>query len=219
MLFRSAPIYHPFTLGFSPQNEWAAFAHSGGKKVTVLYLQSGHPQLVIDTDTSVKHLGLTGSTIVVAGENKVATYTLPAGNSTSNTRMDLGDSVQAITLDNISKVFSISPNLNYIACRPEEPNDNKLEIYELSSGKCIVDATLPTQVYSTWFTLDGHTVWAQDWGNKPSGWKITQDSESGVTKLEPIEPHVSPPRGPPWEPSTCGYQIVDGVWVLSPAPK
>ena len=79
--------------------------------------------MVIDTDTSVTYLGLTGSTIVIAGGNKVATYNLPAGNSTSNTRMDIGDSVQAITLENISRMFSISPNLNYIACRQEELNE------------------------------------------------------------------------------------------------
>ena len=214
-----APILFPFTLEFSPQNEWAAFTEGEGNTVTVLHLKSGDPLLVIDTGATVRLLKLTESTIVIAGRNKVATYNLPAGNSTSNTRMDIGDSVQAITLENISRVFSISPNLNYITCSPEEPNDEKLEIYELSSGKCIVDATLPTWVYRAWFTLDGHTVWAKHEDDQLSGWKIIQDSESGVTKLEPIEPHVSPPRGPPWESSTCGYQIVDDVWVMSPTQK
>ena len=214
-----APIYFPFTLVFSPQNEWAAFAHDGGKEVTVLYLQSSHPQLVIDTDTSVTHLGLTGSTIVVADQNKVATYNLPGGNSTSNTRMNNEDSVQTITIKNTSRVLSISPNLDYIACGTKELNDDKLEIYELSTGKCIVDATLPIHIQRAWFTLDGYTVWAKYGGNKLSGWKIIQDSESGVTKLEAIEPHVSPPERSPWESSTCGYQIVDDVWVLSPTQK
>ena len=214
-----APIYNPFTLKFSPQNEWAAFAQYGGKEVTVLYLQSSHPQLVIDTDTPVTHLGLTGSTIVVADQNKVATYNLPGGNSTSNTRMNIEDSVQAIKIKNTSRVLSISPNLNYIACETEELNDNKLEIYELSTGKCIVDATSPDYLYIAWFTVDGHTIWAEDHNDQLSGWKIIQDSESGVINLEPLEPHVSPPERSPWESSTCGYQIVDDVWVLSPTQK
>ena len=214
-----APIYHPFTLGFSPQNEWAAFAQFRGKTVTVLHLQFDHPQLVIDTDIIVEHLKLTESTIVIAGGNKVAAYNLPAGNSTSNPRMDIGDSVQAITLDNISEVFSISPNLNYIACRPEKPNDDKFEVYELSTVKCIVDATLLNWVHDAWFTLDGHTVWAEHVDGCPSGWKIIQDSESGVTKLELLDPHVSPQERSPWESSACGYQIVDDVWVLSPTQK
>ena len=214
-----APIYFPFTLGFSPQNEWAAFAQHEGNTVTVLHLQSGGPQMVIDTDIEVELLEFTESTFVIAGKNEVAAYNLPAWNSTSNTRMDFGDSVQVMTLENISMMLSISPNLNYIACRLEEPNDNRLEIYEWSTGECILGATLPTHVHRAWFTPDGHTVWAEDGGDQLSGWEIIQDSESGVTKLEPIEPHVSPPRGPPWESSTCGYQIVDDVWVLSPTQK
>ena len=119
----------------------------------------------------------------------------------------------------VSEVLSISSNLNYIACQAKELNDYVLEIYEMSMGKCILNATLPTSTSRAWFTLDGNTVWVEDWDDQLSGWEIIQDGESCVTKLEPIEPHVSPPRGPPWEPSTCGYQIVDGVWVLSPAPK
>ena len=213
-----APIYFPFKLKFSPQNEWAAFAESEGNTVTVLHLQSGDPQLVIDTDTSVKFLELSESTIVVAGKNKVTMCNLPTGNSTSNTRMDIGDSVQAITLD-VLEVLSISSNLSYLACTARRSSDHVLKIYELSTGKCVVDAALPTPVHKTWLTLDGHTVWAEYGDDQLSGWKIIQDSESGITKLEPIEPHVSPPRGPPWETSTCGYQIVDDVWVLSPTQK
>ena len=225
-----APICFPFTLGFSPQNRWAAFAHSGGNTVSVLHLQSGDPHSVIDTDIWVERLVLTESAIVIAGRNKVAMYNLPAGDSASNTRMDVGDSVQAITLDNISEVFSISPDLNYLACKSS--NESKLEIYELSTGKCIMDATPPPFVYKAWFTLDGHTFWAKAWStlgghtvwaeagdDQLIGWKIFQDSESSVTKLEPLEPHASPLEEISWESSTCGYQIVDDVWVLSPTQK
>ena len=216
-----APIYYPFTLGFSPQNEWAAFALHEGKTVTVLHLQSGNPQLVIDTDIDVEYLMLTESTIIVAGGKKVATFNLSAGNSTSNTRMNIGDSVQAITLENISDVLSTSPNLNYIACRPGKHNYNKLEIYELSTGKCILNATLSTPIYRVWFTLDGHSVWAQTvCSDLPAiGWKIIQDSESGVTKLKPLDSQVSPPERPSWRSSSYGYQIVDDVWVLSASQK
>ena len=213
------PIYHPFTLGFSPQNEWAAFAQHRGKTVTVLHLQSGNPQLAIHTDMDVQHLGLTESTIVIVGKNKVETYSLPARNSTSNNRMDIGGVVQAIALGGVSEVLSISSNLNYIACQAKELNDYVLEIYEMSMGKCILNATLPTSTSRAWFTLDGNTVWVEDWDDQLSGWEIIQDGESCVTKLEPLEQHVSTPTGPPWESSTCGYQIVDDVWVLSPTQK
>ena len=209
----------PSILGFSPQNELAAFAYDGENTVIIIHLQSGNPQLIIDTDIDVKHLELTGSTIVIAGKKKVATYNLPAGNSTSNTRVGVGDNVQAITLENPSTVLLISPALNYIACRSKVWGHGQLEIYELSTGKCIVDDTPPIYVHRAWFTPDGHTVWVEHGGDQPSGRKIIRDSESGVTKLEPIEQNVSLPTGPPWESSTCGYQIVDDIWVLSPTQK
>ena len=209
----------PFNLEFSPQNEWAAFGQSRGNTVTVLHLQSGDPQSVIDPGIHVEHLRLTESTIVVAGGTKVATYNLSASNSTSNSRMDVGDSVQAITLENDSELLSISPNLNYIACKAKGPADCLLEIYELSTGKHIVYATGLPYISRAWFTPDGQIVWAECEGPPASGWKIIQGSESGITKLEPLEQHVSPPRGPHWESSTCVYQIVDDVWILSPTQR
>ena len=209
----------PFNLGFSPQNQWAAFGQFRENTVTVLHLQSGDPQLVIDPGICVEHLRLTESAIVVAGGKKVATYNLPASNSTFNTRMDVGDSVQAITLKNDSKLLSISPNLNYVACKAKGSGDCLLEIYELSTGKHIVYAIGLPYITRAWFTPDGHIVWVECEGPPASGWKIIQGSKSGVTKLEPLEQHVSPPRGPHWESSTYGYQIVDDVWVLSPTQR
>ena len=68
-----------FTLVFSPDNLSAAFARFKGKTVTVLDLQSGDPQLEIDTDMEVRGLGVTGSAIVVVGEDNVGNWSLTAG--------------------------------------------------------------------------------------------------------------------------------------------
>ena len=124
-----------------------------------------------------------------------------------------------MTLQNDSELLSISPNLNYIACKAKGSADCLLEIYELSTGKHIVCATGLPYIPRAWFTPDGHIVWAECEGPLASGWKIIQGSESGVTKLEPLEQQASPPKGPHWGSSACGYQIVDDVWVLSPTQK
>ena len=209
----------PFTLGISPQNKWAAFTQNRTKAVTILHLQSGDSQWVIYTDMEVKHLGLTERTIVIAGDNKAATYNLPARNPAYNTRVAISGGVHVINLENVNRLLSISPNLNYIACQAKGSNSCMLEIYELSTGRHTANATLPAEIHKAWFTPDGHTLWVRHYDDRLSGRKIILASESGVTKLEPLESHVCPPRGPSWELSTCGYQIVDDAWVLGPNDK
>ena len=55
-----------FVLNFSPNHALAAFTRYKENVVTVLDLQSGNPQLEIDTGMEVVCLGVTGSTVVAA---------------------------------------------------------------------------------------------------------------------------------------------------------
>ena len=144
---------HSFVLGFSPNGALAAFVRYGGKSVVIIDLHSGDPQLEIDAGMEVRGLGVTGSTVVVVSKEKVVTWTLAAENS----RVDTDDSVQ-ITMFNrpppsrFGQPFidmSVSPDLSRIVTLgfSREPPSTGLEIHDVSTGRCLVDAILSTGVF------------------------------------------------------------------------
>ena len=208
-----------FILEFSPDETLAAAAHVNGNTATVFDLKSGDPRLIVDADMGIIGLRVTWDTIVVVGEGKIVTWTLPAGDCIINARVNIDKSVQATTFDYLEPGYrsfvpytSISPGFDCVAvvgCGPDH-----LKIYDVSTGERL--AGTATEGLMPWFTPDGREVWCMD--DNMEGWTIVEDGESGVTKLEPLEPTTYPSGGVPCR-SSRGYQVTDDWWVVSPSGK
>ena len=138
------PAPRAFVLGFSPCQTLAAFARRMENTVTVLNLQSGDPQLTIDTGMEVRCLEVTRSTIVVASGERVATWNVVVGDA----RAGINDSVQVATFDfpppsSVVKSLSISPDLSrVVTLRATRWDPWRVEIYDVSTGRCLAGTTL-----------------------------------------------------------------------------
>ena len=237
-----------FILGFSSSEPLVASARYLGNTATVLDLQSGDPQLTIDTggEVDIECLGVTGSTIVVVGTGKIATWDLATGNA----RPSIRDSLQITTLDpsppaRVGRPFtsvSISPDLSRVAALGPITKSQSvgLEIYDASTGRCLAGTTLSTGVLKSLptldgfkvadisegadvlelrFTLDGREIWGVSYNNSSAvGWGIVEDEKYGATKLQPLGTTTCPPEVLPWR-SSHGYEVTDDGWVLSPTRK
>jgi len=205
-----------FMLEFSPDETIAAAGRVHGNTATVLDLKSGDPRLVVDAGMGIIGLRATWGTIVVVCKGKVVTWTLPAGDCTFNARMNIDESIQATmfypALERLVSYTSISPCFDRVAIAGY--GSSPLEIYDASTGERLAGTT--TRGFMPWFTPDGREVWSM--GNNVEGWTIVKDSESGVTKLEPVGPTIQPSGGNPWR-SSRGYQVTDDWWVVTPGGK
>ena len=217
----SVPVHEgrsDFLLGFSPNEELAASARHRGSTVTVLDLLSGDLRLTIDTGMEIWCLGATGSAVVVAGEGKIMTWSLPAENHV-NARASVNDSIHTTMLDcsDLSNPTeeSISLDLGRIAVTGYSHSfDVHLQIHDMSTGRRLAGIEVPEG--TTDFTLREHEVWYMD--REVKGWKIIEDGESGITELEPLETSTRPPQVFPWQ-SRLGYEVTHDGWVLSPTQK
>ena len=131
-------VRHRFILNLSPNDALAAFACYPENVVTILDLQSGHPQLEIDTGMEIEWLGVAGDTVVVIDEEKVVTWKL----DTRNTRADIHDSIRITTFDpphleNWPYPVSASSDLSRIITL----SDNLLASYDVSTGRCLAGPT------------------------------------------------------------------------------
>ncbi|KAF9642449.1 hypothetical protein BDM02DRAFT_2236978 [Thelephora ganbajun] len=218
---------NPFILGFSPGEALAVIAREEDETVMVLDLKSGIPRLTIDTGMEVYAVGVAGSTVVVVGKGKIVTWSLPAGNGVLNPRANVNDSVLTTTFDHPLfrasepwESISMSSDLRYIAM-PERSDlftlshDQPFYLYDVFTGQCL--ASIGADYYSRpRFTMDGREVWFID-GASHKGWKIIEDDESNVIRLEPLS-HDQQPSGPTWR-SSCHYKVTNDGWVLSPSKK
>ncbi|KAF9643447.1 hypothetical protein BDM02DRAFT_1470097 [Thelephora ganbajun] len=68
-----------------------------------------------------------------------------------------------------------------------------------------------------WFTSDERELWFITDNGEANGLAIVKDSESGVIKLEYLEPTNQPPNAP-WL-SSRGYRISDDGWTLGISEK
>ena len=214
-----------FTLAFSPDERIAAFARRGEKMVTVFNSLTGDLQLAVDTDMRVVCLGITGSALIVVGEEKIVTWDLPSGDCAFNTSTN--DSVRTTTLhhNQCTPVSgSISPDFSRIAVlsTPDSHYRIHLQIYDMSTGRCLtsaeaIHAGVADNAWWAGFTRDEREVWTA-WSRGERGWKIVEDSESGSIRLEPRDEIVRPSGVPPWE-SRRGYEVTGDGWVLSATQK
>ena len=206
-----------FTLVFSPNERFAAFARRGENMVTVFKPLTGDSQLAIDTDTGVVCLGMTGSALIVVGEEKIVTLDLPGGDCAFNT--SINDSARTTTLHRNRYTparGSISSDFSRIAVLDMPQLFQHLQIYDMSTGRCLTSAPA---AYVRWvgFTPDGHEVLtASGHDLDEEGWKIVEDAGFGHIQLEPWD---GCPSGVfPWE-SRRGYEVTGDGWVLSATQK
>ena len=217
-----------FILGFSPDEMSAAVARTEDKTVTILELKSGIPRLTIDTGMKVYGLRVGESTIVVVGEGRIITWNLPARDCVLDSRVNADDSIRATTFNHPPicifterPTISVSPSLRHIAIvelEDDEASHSHLHLYDVPTGQCL--ASVPINLGSSpWFTLDGREVWCLTVLDRGDRWKIVEDSESSVTKLEYLGPTTHPPDGFPWN-SSRGYRVtIDNQKILSPSGK
>ena len=230
-------------LGFSPSEESAAVVCYGGNTVIILDLQSGGPQITIDTDMDIKCLGLTEGAIVIVSGGRVVVQDLAVGSA----RAGINDGVRIATVElsppsSVEGPFafmSVSPYLTRIASFglvvvPDligwdsasssgqwggmAPDPMSLEVYDVYTGRCLAD-TGTREVLRPYFTPDGCEIWGADSDHSTlKGWGITEDSESGVTNPQPLRANVCPPGTLPRQ-SSRGYEVTDDGWILSPTQR
>ena len=114
----------PFILRFSPTQTLTAFWRKSEHTVIILNLQSGDLQLTIDTGMDIGGLGITESTIVIVGQERIITRNLSMENATNN-------STQIRRLDYLPLMVTVSPNLSQIGFLDPQ----KLRIYDVSTAE------------------------------------------------------------------------------------
>ena len=214
-----------FTLAFSPDERSAAFAREGGSEVTIFHPLAGDLQLAVDTDMRVVCLGMTGSALIVVGEEKIGTWDLPGGDCTFNASID--DSVRTTTLDRnqgtldrdqgTPELGSISPNFSRIAVLSGPSYNRPLRIYDMFTGRCLTSAEAGEALWVA-FTQDGHEVWTFSTLFGLKGWEIVENNGSGPIRLEPRDRDVYPSGALPFV-SPRGYEVTGDGWVLSVTQK
>ena len=176
-----------FTVAFSPDERFAAFARwQEGNMVTVFNPQTGDLQLDVDTDMRIVCLGMTGSTLIVVGEEKIVTWNLPRGNRALNA--SINNSARTTMLhrnQGTPERGSISPDFTRIAVLSRSHHETYLQIYDVSTGRCLA-STWGTHLWWVGFTWDGRGLWTASYLlDRGEGWKIIEDSGSGPIQLEP----------------------------------
>jgi WD40 repeat protein len=199
-------------LEFLPDQSLAVTARKNGKTITVVDLNSGLPQLTIDTSIDVYGLRAIANTIVAIGDQKAITWNISGGNIPPGARMSAEDGAHTIHFDHITyrTVFaaSISLDSQYVAhlgC--EVKGDSFLEVYWTSTGKNLRTPQPPTRL---WFAPGGHEIWCSTVHFEATVFTITQDALY-YTRTVPAIKYGA--WGCPWG-SSCGYQITKEGWVL-----
>ena len=195
-------------LAFSLNEVLAASAHDMEDVVTIFNLQSGDPQLIIDTDLRVQCMGIAENIVVVSRE-KIIIWNLPAENCI-NARASVDDSIHTTMFDCPEfKSMSISSNLSRIAIVAELDLSYNVQIYDTYTGSQVgvVKTSCTEKNAFLWVALDENEVWCEWWENR-EGWEIIEDSNSGIAKLKPLEITECLLQLSPYD-SRCGYKVTN----------
>ena len=209
-----------FTLAFSPDDSFVAFARQGGNLVTIFNSFTGDLQSVVDTDMGVVCLGMTGSALIVVGEEKIVNWDLPGGDCAFNANTN--DSDRTTILNPGPGTFrcaSISPDSSRIALLGGTYDIKCLQILDMFSLKCLTSAWVSSRSNWVGFDWDGREVWTTFDGNFriKQKWKI-EDSGSSSIRLERQGGNVYPSGVFRWQPRR-GYEVTADGWVLSATRK
>ena len=213
-------------LTFSSNENFAAFGQRKEKTVTIIDLQSGEPRWIANVGVKIDCLRMAGSTVVLAGEEKIVTWNLPGGDSDFNA--SINDGIRTTVLHNLSEDqkisvlihMSISSNLSRITVARSLLGQlySWVEVYNVSTGLCLARVKTRGSMRPR-FTQDGREVWV-DRGNLSEKWsrcEITEDSKSGAIELKLQSfPHS---KHEIFLESSSGYTVTDSSWVLSPSQK
>jgi hypothetical protein len=210
-----------FILEISPDETMVAVARLKEDSVTVLNLKSGNSRLTVDTDMKVLGLRATGSAIVVIGEGKVVTWNIPAWDCAPDVRANINDCVRTAVFDysppphpTLVPHASISPDFKHVAVTwNTRRKSHDLNVYDVSTGRCLTGAT--TWWATPWTTPSRREVLD---GFSADRWRVAEDNESDLTKLEPPRPTAHASGGSPWR-SSRGYEVRPNGWILSPSGK
>ena len=214
----------PFILGFSPDQSLAVVAQFRGYTVTVLNLKSGIPQLIIDAGMDVYGVGVAESTVVVVGNERIATWNLPRGDRIPVTRANVDYCVRTTmfydsrSIQSISSA-TISPDLKYMAVMRYRDRVRCLSLFNTSTGKHIIALKPEKYLITPQFSLAGSELWGQSRSGEVEGWVIGDDSEPDFSKPKYLGDSIwHQSEGCPWNPS-YGYQVTDGGWILNSSGK
>ena len=221
----SAGDWQPFVLGFSPDKKFAVFARYYRSIVTIVDLHSGEQRWTTDMGVKIDCLGMTEDTVVVVGEEKIATWNLGGGDCVFH--ISINDSVPFTTpeglllpgIPGMPTQMSISPDLSHVVVARESrgPSSSSLEVDNVSTGRRLARIKT-TDAMTPFFTQDGREVWVgiTD-GSFGEQSKIIEDSKSGTIELN-TQTNEGPPRAI-FRESPHGHEVTEDGWVLSPARK
>ena len=209
-------------LEFHPVRPLAAFARRKGNTVTILDLNSGLPQLIINTGVEVLGTGVVEDTVAVISDGKVVTWKLPERDFLPDATIGPQDRAQTIYLNDKLRdgviAASISFDLSHVAFitqgSVEQEQKRSLHVYSTFTGKR-VDCAQVVQGDTMWFAPGRLDIWCPVW-NRSDVWTVIQEGrhESKRARLWKID---GKSLEMPWEPPR-GYEA-HGRWILGPGRK
>ena len=212
-----------FILEFVPDRKLAVVARPEEKTVTVLDLESGLPQLIIDASMEVYGFRVVEKTVVVIGDGRIITWNLPEGNSLPLTRVGVESSIRITYFRNEPQddatTVPASLDLHHIAFLRRDPRyleRQTLHVYCSLTGR-LIHALRDTQVRSLWFPLGKNGIWyATDdhvVRNRVIGSQSGPKWKVSMTNIEYLLSQC------PWR-SSRGYEVMyDSGWLIGPDGK
>ena len=205
-----------FVLEFIPDRQLAVVARREENTVTILSLESGLPQLIIDASMKVHGLRVVENAVVVIGDGKIISWRLPEGDSLPPPRVGVDSGTQTTYSSSGQRggvtAASISFDLRYVALLRRGPalvQFPTLHTYCLSTGRH--DHATLTSGTSLWFAPGGHDIWCA----AGSGAAVRTIDRSGLQHRR-FEPDIERlPSACPWR-SFRGYRVTDDGWLIGP---
>ena len=215
-------IEEDLMVGFSPDEPLVAVARAGSRTITILELKSDGPEisrLTIDTGVKVHGVGVTGSAVVVIGDEHIITWKL----SDRNDPIPRADRVRAVSFDHPPfpilaprPTTSVSPDLRRAAIVEYGQAGSRLHLYDVNTGDCLASVPMVLKA-SPWFVPDKPDIWCVTDGGESDVWEIVKN-EPAATNLEHRGSPARLPSGFPWRPSH-GYSVTESRWVLNSSGK
>jgi len=214
-----------FVLDFSPNGILAVVAMQKDNKVKVLKLKSSALELTINVGMEVYGLSVIGNAVIVIGDWKIRSWSLPVRGYISNPEMGLEDCLWTTNLSGWrpGHVIHASANSQHVAFIVGDIV-RSLYVYNASTGEGIGHG-LARQGVMPWFAPYGHDLWCAANSGIADVWRVggqpmvRRVSEQGALSVHRVGHALEcPPGGYPWG-SYYGYQVTDDWWILGPDGK